>query len=239
MKKIVIYFFAAIIAFLIGYYLNYFEYGNLGVKFEKVLEWEGRVDGLDILKVKGRKLFVEHIKDKKIVGMKYKFFKNVGKGNYFIRKDRGRGIVSVYQFPLKMNNFYLSIMLDDTDFGGDGIYKFSLFQICRKSGGENRKEEKEIFGWSGIVDKKEILEVDFNLRDVAYIHLAGSREIRGDKYFFLERFKIDKNDSIFLKKVFGRGAVDIVDIWENKVRVSIFDPYRGPSLYEFVLYVKR
>ena len=239
MKKIAIYFFAAIIAFLFGYYLNYFGSEKLGLRFKKVFEWEGRVDGLDLLKIKDRDVFVEHIKDKNITNMKYKFFKSVGIGRYFLKKNRGRGTISIYQFPFEINNFCLSIILDDTNFGGDEVYKFSLFEMYSDRSWENEEKVREIFGWSGVVDKREILEINFHLKDVNYIHVSGSKSVAEDKYFFSEKIGDVEYISVLLKKIFGRGSVDIVDVWKDGVKVSIFDPYRGSSFYEFILYEKR
>lgn len=108
----------------------------------KKVTFKAYVDGADVVKISGSRLWIEHQDFQlpiriKIDGVKwdpawngetsatYKLRRGLG-GTVKLTKQQGRGKISIMEMPAPGNNQTLSIKLDDDDFGGADWYEFTL-----------------------------------------------------------------------------------------------------------------
>jgi len=100
----------------------------------KILHWEGRVDGRDILKIKGNNLEVEHLRWDPIYFNDYTFFNALPpKAVTVIPKDiESRPMHPfILEQPCKENKYTVKIYLYDVP-GGAGWCKFDLYYLPKK-----------------------------------------------------------------------------------------------------------
>src|SRR5262249_4199065 len=85
------------------------------------LRWSGRVDGQDLIFIRGNQLWVEHRGGQQITGAEYRFYRALpfDRTNIFVRKLHGRGNVRIVEQPARNNNYTAVFMIDDHDGGAD------------------------------------------------------------------------------------------------------------------------
>ena len=104
------------------------DHANDAVKF---LHWEGRVDGIDILKIRDKTIDVEHIKWDGIYFKEANFIAAVPQSAVtVIPKDLESRPMHpfVLEQPSKENNYTVKILLNDLP-GGAGWCKFDLYYV--------------------------------------------------------------------------------------------------------------
>lgn len=86
-----------------------------------VLRWSGRVDGRDVINIRGNQLWIEHQAGGQITEATYRFESPLpnDQRNVTVRKVRGRGTVRVIEQPSRSNNFTAKILIDDDNGGAD------------------------------------------------------------------------------------------------------------------------
>lgn len=86
-----------------------------------VLHWSGRVDGRDVINIRGNQLWIEHQVGGQITEATYRFESPLpnDQRNVTVRKVRGRGTVRVIEQPSRANNFTAKILIDDDNGGAD------------------------------------------------------------------------------------------------------------------------
>ena len=101
-------------------------------KAVKLLHWEGRVDGKDVLNIKNRDLSVKHVQFSPINNMSYEFFANLPKTPAIvIPKDiQSRSFHPfVLEQPCPENDYTAKIYLSDFPEHGYSWWKFDLYYI--------------------------------------------------------------------------------------------------------------
>jgi hypothetical protein len=85
------------------------------------LRWSGRVDGGDIIFIRGNRLWVSHQSGQPINNESLRFFQTLPAANQSVavRKVEGRGIVRVIEQPWSGNNYTAAILIEDRDGGAD------------------------------------------------------------------------------------------------------------------------
>ena len=104
------------------------EHSQDAVKF---LLWQGKVDGRDILKIKGKNLEVEHIRHNLIKGMTYSFSKSLPDKpvTVILRDIESRSVHPfILEQPTRENNYTVKVYLYDVP-GGLGWWRFDLYYI--------------------------------------------------------------------------------------------------------------
>jgi len=102
-----------------------------GDKAVKILHWEGRVDGIDLLKIRGRSITVEHIKWDGIYFKDQNFAADLPQAAVTVvpMDIESRPIHPfVLEQPTAENDFTATILLNDLP-GGAGWCKFDLYYI--------------------------------------------------------------------------------------------------------------
>lgn len=91
------------------------------------LRWSGRVDGRDLIHIRGNQLWIEHQAGGQITEANYRFDSPLPyePRNVTVRKLNGRGTVRVIEQPSRSNNFTATILIDDEK-GGDDRYEIEV-----------------------------------------------------------------------------------------------------------------
>lgn len=91
------------------------------------LHWSGRVDGRDLIYIRGNQLWVDHREGQPIHDDNHRFFQSLpsDRSSIIVRKLRGRGNVRVIEQPTRNNNHTAAIMIEDRD-GGADRYEFEV-----------------------------------------------------------------------------------------------------------------
>ncbi|NIA31761.1 MAG: hypothetical protein GWP06_17860 [Actinobacteria bacterium] len=106
------------------------EHSNDAVKF---LHWQGKVDGRDILKIKGKNIEIEHLRWDPIYAMDYKFLRTLPEKKLtVIPKDiESRPMHPfILEQPCRGNNYTAQVYLYDIP-GGYGTCEFDLYYIAK------------------------------------------------------------------------------------------------------------
>lgn len=87
----------------------------------KGMTWSGRVDGRDLIHIRGNQLWVEHREGQAIRDANFRFNRPLPDRQSFItvRRLAGRGNVSVIEHPSPYNNFTAVIQIEDRESGAD------------------------------------------------------------------------------------------------------------------------
>ncbi|HZS09724.1 MAG TPA: hypothetical protein VFD58_33165 [Blastocatellia bacterium] len=101
--------------------------GDSNQPFGVGLQWSGRVDGTDLLRIRGDQLSVDHQAGVPVTGADYRLLKPLpySQRDVTVRKIRGRGRVTVIEQPSRANNFTATILIEDKD-GGSGQYEIEV-----------------------------------------------------------------------------------------------------------------
>jgi len=85
------------------------------------LRWSGRVDGGDIIYIRGNRLWINHQSGQPINNESVRFLQTLPAANQFVavRKIEGRGLVRVIEQPHSGNNYTAAILIEDRDGGAD------------------------------------------------------------------------------------------------------------------------
>ncbi len=85
------------------------------------LRWTGRVDGRDLIFIRGNRLWTEHREGQPIRDEDYRFYQPLPNANRVVtvRKVEGRGSVRVIEQPSRNNNYTATILIEDGDGGAD------------------------------------------------------------------------------------------------------------------------
>jgi len=85
------------------------------------VRWSGRVDGRDVIHIRGNQLWIEHQAGGQIADANYRFESPLpnDQRTVSVRKLDGRGTVRVIEQPSRLNNFTAKILIDDENGGAD------------------------------------------------------------------------------------------------------------------------
>ena len=85
------------------------------------MRWSGRVDGGDIIYIRGNRLWINHQSGQPINNESVRFLQTLPAANQFVavRKIEGRGLVRVIEQPHSGNNYTAAILIEDRDGGAD------------------------------------------------------------------------------------------------------------------------
>ncbi|MCI0665769.1 MAG: hypothetical protein L0220_32330, partial [Acidobacteria bacterium] len=97
------------------------DYDNSSGGRGRGFRWEGRVDGRDLLFIRGDRLTTEHQSGQPITDENYRFFQSLPfeRRSVTVRKLNGRGTVRVIQQPSRENGFSAAILIEDPAGGAD------------------------------------------------------------------------------------------------------------------------
>jgi hypothetical protein len=85
------------------------------------LRWSGRVDGRDLLRIRGSQIWIDHQEGVPITSASYRFDRPLPleRRTVIVRKLHGRGEVRVIEQPSRQNDFTATILIEDRKGGSD------------------------------------------------------------------------------------------------------------------------
>ncbi len=211
--------------------------------FSGTIKISALVDGSDYIKIKGNNIWVEHRNFDPIKDLKYKFDPPEGLPdrtvNVKLKKEKGTGSVTIVDKPSRDNNYTLTILVDnDNEEVYPQLYKFTVYwkEVSSIYSGFD-KDKYDYVHWRGSVDGRDILI--FNGRSVEIKRERG-KEVENVRYSFSSRIP-RKRINVYLKKVDGRGKVEVIEnpSYENNYSIKVLvddGPYSGRDVYDFYVY---
>jgi hypothetical protein len=211
------------------------------------LVWEGEVDGIVILHIRGDRSDVEERAGRPVARERSRFTSRLPQRSQDIRVSvrEGRGNVRVVQQPGPGNNYTAAIEIDDRQ-GGSDFYSVELYWDSSRGGfdappyqrprGRTPSAGEERATWTGRVDGEALVECRDNQ--------CRAQTLRGGPVT-RERFEFsrplpERDVRVSLDDMDGRGEVELIEQpssgngWTAKVRVR--DPEGGADDYAFSLF---
>ncbi len=97
------------------------NHNNSYVEARRGMVWSGRVDGTDLISIRGDQVTVQHQAGMEISDMNYRFDQRLPATttSVSVRKIKGRGKVNVVQQPDRSNGYTAIIQIEDKDSGAN------------------------------------------------------------------------------------------------------------------------
>ncbi len=215
--------------------------------------WEGRVDGVDRVIIRGDSATQEHLQSNPPKGSR-----PVAPG--VTRQEQtvdlhvfaGRGSVKIMEQPGWANNYAVIVLVDDSNRGGAADYRFGLrwgqggsagnvpmtgtAHVGTPPAGTAAAGSGGVIRWRGRVDGKDRLLFKGNTVNVQ--HLAA-QPIRDASHMFSDPLPV-KDVTVTLNLIAGRGSVRILEQPGRgnnyTLIVEIEDAANGDGIYEFELF---
>jgi hypothetical protein len=200
--------------------------------------WQGRVDGIAILRLHGNRLDVQIKEGAPVDGQEFHFYHALPqtRQDARLRVIEGRGYVHVLEQPRVDNDFTLTVSIEDRQ-PGSALYSLALSWntsggMFERTRGQGRTET---IVWSGRVDEEAVVSCQGNS--------CTSSTSRGSpvaaEHFKFSRPLPNQPVEVTLAAQNGRGDVRLVEQPSERnhytARVSIRDPQAGSSEYSFKL----
>lgn len=200
--------------------------------------WQGQVDGLALLYLRGDKLQVQIQEGGPVAGQQYRFSHplTASRQDVRLRVLEGRGYVHIVEQPRIDNQFTLVLSIEDRQ-PGSSFYSIALYWDSSERFFEPRRrgEKIESITWSGRVDEEAMVSCQSRSCTSAAAHGAP---VAGER-FKLSRPLPNQPVEVTLADKQGRGEVRLVEQPSERnhytARVSIHDSEPGSSDYSFRL----
>jgi len=203
--------------------------------------WEGEVDGVSILRVRGGQADIEEVRGLPVQRQRVQFFERLPEARQYVRLEvlEGRGRVRILEQPRPENNYTLSVEINDYQ-GGSAWYSLALYWMGRgRTPGTEpawvRGGRAEQLWWSGVVDEEAVIECR---GETCEARTLRGRPVMRDRFRFTRPLP-NQRVIVSLEETRGRGEVRLLEQprEENQytARVLIRDPQGGGGEYSFVL----
>jgi hypothetical protein len=205
--------------------------------------WEGRVDGVDRVVVRGRNAALEHLQSRPPEGVNSRFRRTLPRVDQTVALHvfEGRGSVKLQEQPSRWNEYAVILLVDDSGKSGAATYRFGL----RWEKGESSTSPDlagtppagtgGVIRWRGQVDGKDRLLIR---GDTVTIQHITAQPIRNASQTFSNPLPA-RDVTVTLNPLVGRGTVRIVEQPSRgnsyTLVVEIEDPAGGAGVYEFEL----
>lgn len=216
----------------------------LGAQEQPQFVWEGVVDGLSVLQVRGSRVQVDDRQGLPVQRQRFRFFDRLPDSRQNVRLEvrEGRGRVRIIQQPRLENNYVLEVSIEDRQ-GGASFYSLEFFwdtgrgsffskplspRASTNAGGDR-------LTWSGRVDGEAVVECRGNR---CRSEVASGGPVTRERASF-SRPLPGRDVIVSLDGFEGRGEVVLLEQprRENRyaARVLIRDPKGGAADYTFTL----
>jgi len=216
--------------------------------------WEGRVDGVDRVVIRGNSATLEHLQSRPAEGVRGQFRRALPRQEQTVDLHvfAGRGSVKIMEQPGWANNYAVIVLVDDSNRGGAADYRFGLrwgqggsagdvpmtgtAHVGTPPAGTAAAGSGGVIRWRGRVDGKDRLLFKGNTVNVQ--HLAA-QPIRDASHMFSDPLPV-KDVTVTLNLIAGRGSVRILEQPGRgnnyTLIVEIEDAANGDGIYEFELF---
>jgi hypothetical protein len=200
--------------------------------------WQGRVDGVAILRLHASKLDVQIEDGAPVADQQYRFSHPLPQTQQDarLRVLEGRGFVHILEQPRIDNQYTLTVSIEDRQ-PGSSNYSIALFWDSSSHLFEpaRRQERTESMSWSGRVDEEAIVSCQAKTCTSTSAHGAPVAA----EHFKFSRPLPDEPVEVTLTDQQGRGDIRLVEQPSERnhytARVSIRDPQNRSSEYSFKL----
>lgn len=212
----------------------------LAAQDQPQLIWEGQVDGISVLQVRGRRVKTEAKEGLPVARQRFHFYQRLPETRHEVRLEvaEGRGLVQILEQPGANNEYTLTVSVEDRQ-PGSSFYKLALYWGA-EGGGPSLPAQPppgrgESVAWSGRVEGEAIVRCR---RDSCAAEPGAGGQVTGDRFRFSKPLP-DREVTVSLGKTEGRGDIRLLEQPRESngyaARVLIRDPQAGASDYKFSL----
>ncbi len=198
--------------------------------------WQGQVNGIDILSLRGNKLDVRVREGTPIQRQQFHFYDPLPdvRVDARLEKIEGRGYVHIIDQPRLDNHYTLAISIEDRQ-PGSSFYSIALYWDVSNERFERSSARTDTLAWSGRVDEEAMVSCQGASCTSSAPHGAPVSE---------ERFKFSRplprrDLDVRIDDQDGRGDIRVVEQPRQRnnytARISIRDPQAGTAEYSFKL----
>lgn len=202
--------------------------------------WQGEVDGIDILYLRGNHLNVKASEGAPPTRQQFHFYDRLPDSRQTARLEvrEGRGFVHIVEQPQIENQYTLAVSIEDRQ-PGSSFYSIALYWDASNQALERGSGKTDKLAWSGRVDQ----EASISCQNKTCISTAGRGVPVADEQFKFSRPLPQRDVEVTLEDAEGRGEIHLVEQPRARnrytARVSIRDPQSGAGEYSFTLVWKR
>ncbi len=199
--------------------------------------WQGEVDGIAILHLRGKQLTVQIQEGGPVERQQFHFSDPLPDAREQVRVEllRGRGYVHVIDQPSVDNQYTLAVAIEDRQ-PGSGFYSIALYWDTSTNAFERGAAKMDKLTWSGRVDRAAVVSCREKSCTSSVEHDASP--VAGEHFKFSKPLP-DHDVEVRLEDLDGRGEIRLIEQPRQSnhytARVSINDPGNGASDYSFSL----
>jgi hypothetical protein len=202
--------------------------------------WQGQVDGIAILHLRGKNLAVQIQQGDPVERQQFHFSDALPDTQQQVRLEvlEGRGYVRVTDQPSIENHYALAVAIEDRQ-PGSAFYSIALYWDVSDNRFERGASKTDSLTWSGRVQHAAVI----NCQKKTCVSSAEQGAEPGapvaDEHFKFTKPLPDRDAEVRLEQVDGRGEIRLIEQPRESnhytARVSIRDPGPGISDYVFTL----
>ena len=199
--------------------------------------WQGQVDGIAILHLRGKQLTVQIQQGGPVENEQFHFTDRLPDVREQVRVEvlEGRGFVHVIDQPTVDNQYTLAVAIEDRQ-PGSGFYSIALYWDTSTNAFERGANKTDKLTWSGRVDRSAIVSCQAKSCTSSVEH--GATPVASEHFKFAKPLP-DHDVEVRLEDLDGRGDIRLIQQPRQRnhytARVSIRDPGNGASDYSFSL----
>jgi len=200
--------------------------------------WQGQVDGIDILYLRGNKVDVRVQEGAPIQQGQFHFYDPLPDARLNARLEviEGRGYVHIIDQPRLDNQYTLAISIEDRQ-PGSSFYSLALYwdASTRRFESSRSAPRRDALTWSGRVDEEAIVSCQDGSCTSSAPHGAPVAEER----FNFSRPLPHREVDVRIDDRDGRGDIRVLEQPSRRnnytARIAIHDPLAGAAEYSFKL----
>ncbi|MGO9094100.1 MAG: hypothetical protein ACLQGV_02660 [Bryobacteraceae bacterium] len=198
------------------------------------LVWEGQVDGVVVLHVRGNQVNEEVREGLPVERRRFHFQATLPESRQQVRLEvvEGRGGVSILQQPRMDNDYTLSVVIEDRQ-PGSALYSLAFFWEADDSGPPRGR--RETAAWSGRVDGEAVVSCHGKTCEA---EARSGQPVAGSQFHFSKPLP-SRELTVSLEEPQGRGEIRLLEQPREsngfRARVLIRNPQAGPGDYSFRL----
>ncbi len=202
--------------------------------------WQGEVDGIDVLYLRGDHLNVKAQEGGPPTRQQFHFYDKLpdSRQNARLEVREGRGFVHIIDQPRIENQYTLAVSIEDRQ-PGSSLYSIALYWDASNQALERGSGKTDKLAWSGRVDQQAMVSCQNKTCSSASERGAAVAE----EQFKFSRALPQRDVEVRLEGAEGRGEIHLVEqpraSNQYTARVSIRDPQNGTGEYSFTLVWKR
>jgi hypothetical protein len=199
--------------------------------------WQGQVDGIAILHLRGKQLTVQIQEGGPVENQQFHFSDPVPDAREQVRVEvlKGRGYVHVIDQPSIDNQYTLAVAIEDRQ-AGSSFYSIALHWDTSDKAFERGADKTDKLTWSGRVDHSAVISCQ--AKSCTSSVERGAAPVSGEHFKFSKPLP-DHDVEVRLEDSDGRGEIRLIEQPRQgnhyTARVSINDSRSGSSDYSFTL----